>query len=303
MDARDRVMDRISLIKMRSSYYFKSKKVLLLSLFSASLLVSVFIVNLSIYDISAGNSLEYAGFGAGGIAVILKNLPYVLFFCVLALTGFASWLMSRLEISYNRSFAALLIILLAGSGLGGGAIFASDINETIQEKVDNENLTAPVFSPIAKKLYEKHGPRMLNSNGIVGLVAEMPAQGTREFLVKTPQGQEIKVRLLPGCKVLPQKAILASGDVIVILGEPVVDFQARGIKVIGDEARARQMLEQLKDRSFNIQFKRSPEPMMMEDFKDFQNNLEMHREFLEGMGGMLQAMPKVKNANIYFEPR
>lgn len=301
VDISDKVMEKINLVKMKSSYYFKSKKLMLLTLFSLSLLAGVFIVNLAMYDISEGNSLEYASFGLDGLALIMKNLPYLLILSIAVFVFLASWLLSKLEISYNKSFAVLLIILVASTFVGGGAIFAFDVNDAISEKVSNDEIKAPLITPLAKVLYERHGPRMLGDEGLVGLVDGVPAPEGKEFWLRTPQGQTIKVRLVSGCKVVSGQRALASGDVIVIMGNPMADFQARGIKVIDDKARAAQIMEKLKRQTIHIEFRQS-EPIMLKDLNGLPKMMQMNDEFLNSMGGMLQAAPQSQNVNIYIGP-
>ncbi len=283
-------------VKMRSAWFFHSKKFTLTFSFVLIFIAMVFIVNLALYDIRESNSLEYTTFGVQGYSLILKSLPYVLVISFLALFVIAVWMMSRFEISYKKPFALFVVILVAGASMGGTAIFASDFNDQVQEKVDNEELKVPIFKPVAKMIYKKHGPSMMKNNGLIGKVV-VPPLNSNEFIISIPQGKQINVKLMHNYKIFPEDKRLATGDLIVIMGRPIVDFHAEGIKVIEDQKKAMEMLAKLKDRNFQMKFRqRAP----LKDFTDFPNNPEIQKDFLENMGGVLQSGQDIKQANIMF---
>ena len=137
---------------------------------------------------------------------------------------------------------------------------------------------------------------MMKDQGLIGKVA-VPPVGENEFIITIPQGKQIHVRLMPNCKMFPKDKELATGDLIIMMGKPIVDFHANGIKIIDDHEKAMEMMAKLKDRNFQMKF-RQREPL--KDFSNFPHNPEMQKEFLENMGGVLQSGQDIRQANIIF---
>jgi hypothetical protein len=205
--------------------------------------------------------------------------------------------MSKFEISYKKPFAIFIVVIIVGTSMSGTAIFASDFNETVQQKVDKEEIKAPIVSPITKKIYKRYGPGMVKKNGFIAVVNKPPAPERRDFVAKAPQGKLIRVRLTPKCKII-SKENLATGDIVVLLGKPIVDFHAKGIKVIENKRKAVEMIKKLRAQKINFKFrKRVP----LGDYKDFPVDPEMKKEFMENMGGFLQSEQDIRQANIIFE--
>jgi len=296
IEIREKVLEEIDNVKMTPKVYFQSKKSLIGFGFIVLLLVIAFLINLTLYDIQQSNSYEYVGFGFSGFTVFLQSLPYLLVACLVALFTFTIWLMSKFEVSYKKSFAIFIVVLVVGTSMGGTALFASDFNDGVQDKVDNEELKIPVLKPVAQKIYKTFGPRMVD-HGLVGKITVPPGE-TREMVITTPQGKQVNVMINHNCKILPKENGLTSGDLIIMMGEPVVNFHAKGIKVIEDQKRAVEMMKKLKGKHMIMKF-RSSEPL--NDFKDFPHDAEKRQEFLENMGGVLQSGRDIKQMNIIFE--
>ncbi|MFZ5365216.1 MAG: hypothetical protein ACOZBH_03405 [Patescibacteria group bacterium] len=293
VEVQARVMEKISNVKMTPKIYFQSKKTLMILLFLSLLLAVVFIINLALYDVQQSASYEYINFGASGIGVFLRNLPYLLLFSMLVFLALSIWMMSKFELSYKKYFAVFIVVIVAGTSMGGTALFASGFNDQMRNKVDNQELTMPLVRPVARKLYNTYGPRMIDRS-LVGRVAVPPGE-SREMLVITPQGQQVTVKIQKNCKIVSAQGTVASGDMLIIMGEPVVNFHASGIKVIEDQRRAIDMMKTLSRRQLMVKF-RKPEPL--NDAIEFPFDPEKKIKFMENMGGVLQSGSQVKTANI-----
>jgi len=298
-DIADQVMEKIEIenIKMRSKFYFQLKNFFLCFIFILILIILAFLINLVLYAIKESYTLEYLDFGWQGVSVFLQNLPYFLFVVLAFLFAAAFRLMSKFEISYKKPFAIFIVVIIAGTSMSGTAIFASDFNETVQQKVDEEELKAPIVSPITKKIYKRYGPGMVKKNGFIAVVNKPPAPERRDFVAKVPQGKLIRVRLTPKCKII-SKENLATGDIVVLLGKPIVDFHAKGIKVIENKQKAVEMIKKLRARKINLKFRKRES---LGDYKDFPVDPEMKKEFMENMGGFLQSEQDIRQANIIIE--
>jgi len=294
----DKVLQKIEKdkIKMRPGWMFKLQKFVMRFGFIILFIIMAFLINLTFYDMRESNSLEFMDFGTQGLSVILANMPYILMSIIGGLFVCTIWLMSKFEISYKKPFAVLVIVLVVGTFMGGSAIFASDFNEQVQEKVDNEQIQVPLLKPVAKKLYQKHGPKMFEKRGLIGRVINAPVEN--EFMVQTPQGKEVKVKLMNNYKILPSNHQLQEGDLIIMLGKPLEAFHAKGIKLLENKQKAKEMFRKLKPRPFQMKFKQIKQ---MRDFQDFHYDREINQEFRDNVGGFLQSGQNQGSGEIRIE--
>ncbi|MEA3485126.1 MAG: hypothetical protein U9R03_00265, partial [Candidatus Aerophobetes bacterium] len=148
-----------------------------------SVILAILFINLSFFVLKISGNLEFLSFGRIGFLAFLESFPYQWISTGLIFFITASALLSRYDISYKKSFKALLAILLLIVFIGGIVLAMSGINERIEDKVTKGKI------PFLQPFYRKRG---MWRNGIVGRIIK--TQGSI-LTIETPDDNQVCVQL------------------------------------------------------------------------------------------------------------
>lgn len=206
-------------IKLRSRYIFLAKKLGLGGGFVLSIILAILFINLSFFVVKISGNLEFLSFGRIGFLAFLESFPYQWIVVSLIFFLAASAFLSRYDISYKKSFKALLGILLLLIFIAGTVLTMSGINENIENKV-----TKGKFSLLQHFYGERKG---IWRSGIMGRIIKIQDSA---FTIETPDNKQVYVQLTRDTHFLTGSDF-HSGDYIRAVGKWDKDnFEASGIR-------------------------------------------------------------------------
>jgi len=186
MHLEEKVMKKIKEehITFRSRYVFLAKKLGLGGGLALSLVLTILFLNMVFSTLRASENLEFLAFGKTGLLAFLEFFPYRgIIVAVLLFVG-ASALLSRFDISYQKPFRILVLLLLV-LVIGGGAVMTiSELNEKFTGRVNRGGI------PILRPFFPAR--RVLGKHGLAGQIIQV--QG-KSLIVRTFRGDEVTVVL------------------------------------------------------------------------------------------------------------
>lgn len=204
-------------VKLKSKYLFVAEKLGLGTAFGLTVVLSALFFNLILFYMKETDNLKYLSFGKDGIFAFLETFPYLIVMLFIVLMVLASYLITKSESLYKRSYSHLVIFLIGTIMFIGGMLTYTDVANEIERESLKEG-PGRFFRPFI-------GSPDIRERGISGLVYE---KGDGYVIVKTPRGL-INVNFAPADKVEG----LEEGKFIIAIGEKEGGvFIARRINVM-----------------------------------------------------------------------
>lgn len=213
-------------VKLRSRFVFAAEKLGLGSAVVLSVFVAVLVCTLALFYLTASDALAYLNFGHSGWAAFFDSFPYTLVMVLIGVILLAGYLLKKTDLVYKYSYAYVALGLLLVVVIGGAALAATNVAETLESQ--------RFIRPLIIRTLETR------DHGVVGRVMQVAPM---TMLVQTPQGDLI-IHLEYAFKPLPT---LEPGLFIMAIGKlQPPEFWAERVRVISpDEARLlrRQIIE------------------------------------------------------------
>jgi hypothetical protein len=205
-------------VKLKSKYLFVAEKLGLGTAFGLTVVLSALFFNLILFYMKETDNLKYLSFGRDGIFAFLETFPYLIVVLFIILMVLASYLITKSESLYKRSYSHLVIFLILSIMFIGGMLTYTNVANEIERESLKEG-PGRFFRPLI-------GPPDIRERGVSGLVYE---KGEGYIIVKTPRGL-INVSLSSDNRV---ESALEEGKFIIAIGEKEGGvFIARKINVV-----------------------------------------------------------------------
>jgi hypothetical protein len=169
------------------------------------LAVSLVLFNYNSYELSSNGSLELLYFGTRYFFDFLGYLPWDLIISSMALTGLSVWLIGKSRI-LKRGIALIAVVSYLVTGIGGAALAATGINNTIEAGISRHEQSLPWLNLFQNRRAHEfiHHP-----NFKMGKVEEVE---NGVAVVVTPHGDKIRIQL-------PEAMLVKAGQVLRMSGE------------------------------------------------------------------------------------
>lgn len=121
-------------IKMKPRYYFVFGSLFITLGMMVSFIFSAFFINLISHRIRMLKMAEYLPMGAPGRIMFIQRFPWHFLFIALALIALGAWLLKMYDISYRKSFLAILVGIFITVVCAGLVVDKLGINGPLQKK-------------------------------------------------------------------------------------------------------------------------------------------------------------------------
>jgi hypothetical protein len=164
-------------VKLRSKYIFIAEKLGLDTALTLSFVLASLLFNLIFFYVKETDNLKYLSFGKDGIFAFLESFPYLIVIAFILFIVLASYLISKSESLYKRSFGQLVVFLIISITFFGAILTYTNVAERI-EKESFKNEAGRFFRPFV-------APPEIRDNGMSGVIYE---KGDNYLILKTPRG-------------------------------------------------------------------------------------------------------------------
>lgn len=132
----DQVMGQIKRrnIKMRPGIYFIIQSLLLKSILGLVILLTIFLVNLTIFKFRVYLPFEFLKFGLLGIKAFLGSIPWIILINTVFLITIAIYLFKQFDISYKRGFSTYALGMMFVLIFGGMLVDQTGINDNFKKQ-------------------------------------------------------------------------------------------------------------------------------------------------------------------------
>lgn len=219
-------------INMRSRWFVLTEYLGLRTTWVLLILTLVTLVNIILYIWSRAPEWQFLEFGSSSYAMIIQNLPFGWMAVAAILLIGAIVMMTRFSFSYVWSFHIFVIALLSTVFVGGGAAFASGLNDALYNKFATD---PEVKDSLLAKFYCFCNNHILDSDrALTGEVLFKDMYS--DFVIETPDLEIITVMTGPGTKWFGAQEV-ERFEMVKVLGKRKGDmFIATHIKVdLGNE--------------------------------------------------------------------
>lgn len=168
----------------------------LLNLLAAGflLLVGLLSVNSILFEVQMNGSMELLSFGTRFLTDVFTYIPFDLIIPAVLIIGLASRMMWASQ-AFKKGVATVIVGSYLVTGVGGAALAATGVNETIQTALIDRKIDWPVLSWLYKDRARFH---VKHPNFNMGRVEKLQ---NRIAWIVDPNGNQIKVQLPEGNKV------------------------------------------------------------------------------------------------------
>lgn len=163
-------------IQLRSKYVFWAEKMGLGTAFTLSVVLAALLFNLILFYIKETDNFKYLSFGGEGLSAFLESFPYLIVIIFIIFIVLASYLISKSDSLYKKSFNQLVTYLIVFIMVFGGILTYTNIAERIERETLKES--GRFFRPLM-------APPENRDKGIAGIIYET---SDNYLILKTPQG-------------------------------------------------------------------------------------------------------------------